>query len=69
MKTRINNTRELERRPIQINKNKTKQELLRQIYKIIKNIESVSYTHLDVYKRQTMVRPNNNQPEKRGLIC
>ena len=39
MKTKINNTRELERRSIKINKYKTKQDLLRQIHKIVNNIE------------------------------
>ena len=39
MKTRIYNTRELERRSIKINKYRTKQELPRQIHKIVKNIE------------------------------
>ena len=52
VKTRINNIRELERRPIKINKNKTKQELLRQIHKIIKNIEYSKKKNMNWYKKE-----------------
>ena len=70
MKTRINNVRELERRPIKTNKYKTKQELLRQIPKLTKNIK---YSEKKMYQAniQQMAKQNNGNQQRRrkGKRC